>query len=257
MAIFNRILYFFLLLSVLGNCQSPYSVSDGDRAILLSAGGSLTFLSYMLDSKVEPLTDGEVSALNRNEINGFDIGATYNYSPAGALASDILLGTTALSPLLLMLSPEIKKDAAGYLMMFAEMSMFTLSATYLVKSNVKRIRPYAYNENVPLEEKTNSETRRSFFSGHASFAFASAVFVSETFAEYYPESKYKNVVRGAALLTATATGYLRYYAGRHFPSDIIAGAVVGGAIGYIIPKINKSAKSKPAENLNINFTIPL
>ncbi len=238
----------FLRISVLlvfgfhsaGFAQKPYDISRGDETILLSSGVSLSLLAFVMDSKVQPLTKNEIYNLNRNDVNWFDRSASFNYSSGSITASDILLSVTAATPLLLYLSPAVRKDAAEYTFMLAEVMMFTYSFTHIVKGSVRRIRPYAYNVDAPEDLKMNEDTRKSFFSGHASISFASAMFVSETFAAYNPDSEYKGSVRAGALLLAAATSYLRYSAGKHFPTDILTGAIVGSAIGYCIPLLHKS-----------------
>jgi len=235
---------FFAILSILflnGSvfAQSPYEMSSRNEYILLGSGLGLSALAYSLDSKVQPLTANDLAALDRNNIIGFDRSASYNYSYLSAAFSDLLLYTVAVSPALLYLSPDVRKDAAQYTMMMAEMMMFTYSVTTIVKGAVQRIRPYAYNSSAPDDLRIEPDSRKSFFSGHASFTFASAMFLSETFSAYNPGSEYKGYVRAGALLLAATTSYLRYASGKHFPTDILTGAVVGSAIGYYVPQLHK------------------
>jgi membrane-associated phospholipid phosphatase len=89
------------------------------------------------------------------------------------------------------------------------------------------------------------------------------VFLSTVFSDLYPESHWKYVVWSGSLLAASATAYLRYKSGMHYPSDLIAGAIVGSAIGYLVPVLhrnkesdvsNSHASSTPlAFNLKMNF----
>jgi membrane-associated phospholipid phosphatase len=41
---------------------------------------------------------------------------------------------------------------------------------------------------------------------------------------------------------ASTIGYFRFESGKHFPTDIITGAVVGGGIGFIIPYLHRTSK---------------
>ena len=52
----------------------------------------------------------------------------------------------------------------------------------------------------------------------------------------------------AAALPAL-TGYLRIRAGRHYPSDVLVGYLVGGAVGYLIPTLHK--KKPKGKSLSI------
>lgn len=97
-------------------------------------------------------------------------------------------------------------------------------------------------------------TPRSFFSGHTSLAFGSAVFASTLFDHYYPESSLRPWVWGSSLAIASGMGYLRYASGKHFPTDIIVGALVGSAIGYVIPKLHKQKPRIASNGLVLSFS---
>ena len=84
----------------------------------------------------------------------------------------------------------------------------------------------------------------SFFSRHTSLAFASAVFLATTHDAYYPDSEARPYVWAGSLLAAAAVGWMRYEAGEHFPTDIIAGAVVGSAVGYAVPRLHRAGEKR-------------
>lgn len=87
-------------------------------------------------------------------------------------------------------------------------------------------------------------TSASFPSGHTSAAFVIATALSIAFPKRY--------VIVFSFLWAFATGYSRMYLGVHYPSDVIAGAIVGIGSAFIIYKINKyiSKKSKQKNHEN-------
>jgi membrane-associated phospholipid phosphatase len=51
---------------------------------------------------------------------------------------------------------------------------------------------------------------------------------------------WRYAVWGTSLLAASVTGYLRYYAGKHYPTDIIAGAAMGSITGWGIPALHRN-----------------
>ena len=113
-----------------------------------------------------------------------------------------------------------------------------------VKSTLYRLRPYVYNPDVPTEEKLTKGSTLSFFSGHSTMAFSSAIFLSTMFQKYFPNSKFTPYIWGTSLVCASIVGYLRIYSGQHFPSDVITGAIVGSLVGYLIPLIHENRKDK-------------
>ena len=110
-------------------------------------------------------------------------------------------------------------------------------ATQLVVENKKRVEVGAL---APLDEKQETNARRAFFSGHATNSFASAVFLSTVYATYFPQSPWKPVIWAASLATAGVVAWFRVASGQHFPTDVLTGAIVGSAVGFIVPELHRS-----------------
>lgn len=222
--------------------QSPYNLETGREAILLGGGLGLGVLSLHLGTNIESLNFNELQNLSRKNVNAFDREATYNWSEDASIISDYLLNFMIISPLALLTSDEVRNDFGTFSVMYLENLFLSFAAVHTTKIIIKRNRPYLYNNNVPLKYKTDRSSRLSFFSGHTTHVFSSAVFLSTVYSEYYPDSKWSPYIWGVSLLSASITGYLRYASGDHFPTDIIVGAIVGSAIGYLIPSIHKVDK---------------
>lgn len=75
--------------------------------------------------------------------------------------------------------------------------------------------------------RPNGKSDTSFFSGHTSSAFAGAASICN----------FEKELCTPALLAATATGYLRIAANKHWASDVIVGGAVGYAGGSYIPTL--------------------
>jgi membrane-associated phospholipid phosphatase len=185
-------------------------------------------------------------------INRFDRSATYRYSPSASNASNALYTIALTTPAALLIDQSIRKDWQTLTVMYLETFAWVGSVTELTKASVRRLRPSVYNPDVPFNNKSSNDSRKSFFSGHSSVAFASAVFISTVYCDYNPNSVWKPYIWIGSLLTASATGFLRYEAGAHFPTDIIVGAMVGNAIGYIIPWMHRVNQ----ENISITPSMP-
>jgi membrane-associated phospholipid phosphatase len=109
----------------------------------------------------------------------------------------------------------------------------TVAETYIVKYIVNRPRPYVTHTDLhPL----GSENSRSFPSGHTSSAFSTAMSLSLIYPKWY--------VAVPAFAWASATGYSRMYLGVHYPTDVLAGAVIGAGTAWLTHVINKKLQAR-------------
>lgn len=231
--------FIFTLYTLTGWSQSPYRLEWKKEAILLGAGAVSMGTAYGLGLSLLPLEEDEILSLDRFNVRAIDRGATYNWSPPAKLASDVTLLASLGSAGLVWL-PTIKRDNWTIVpVMFIETLALNNGIQRSIKNGIRRNRPFLYNPDVPLEEKFIKDARRSFFSGHTANVFASALFASEVFQHYFPDSRLKPVVWTGTLTLATATAYFRYAAGRHYPTDLLAGAAFGSLIGWGVPKLHE------------------
>lgn len=94
--------------------------------------------------------------------------------------------------------------------------------TDILKVSVNRTRPAdRYPNDVFVLSPTHNQ---SFPSGHSSLAFATATTISIQYHKWY--------VTVPAYLWASSVGYSRMYLGKHYPSDVLAGAAVGIGTSY-------------------------
>ena len=109
--------------------------------------------------------------------------------------------------------------------------------TVVSKKIIKTDRPY---DTYPMIQPVVSEASYSMPSGHTSTAFATATSLSLAYPKWY--------VVAPSFVWAGAIGYSRMHLGVHYPSDVLAGALVGSGSAYITYKanqwINKKRKKK-------------
>jgi hypothetical protein len=263
----NKKLIVFLLLVFAGiagsNCQTSdflYKLSYARDIPLLSATFSYSAVKFYLDKnlKIDYLTYDEVEKLDIHDIPRFDRSVTKNWSPELADRSDVTKNIVKASPVLIVL-PQLAegkwKNILVLGVMYLEGSSLSGNITEITKDLTLRKRPYLYNNTTisPAEKKSlcapgNDYTYTSFYSGHTSESFFAAVFLSKVVTDIYGKSTLTYFVWGTTLFGAATTGYLRYKSGWHYPSDVIVGAIMGSAVGYLIPVLHQKGKS---EKINI------
>ena len=72
-----------------GIAQSPYQLDWNNEPFYFGAGAVTFGVGYIFTSQAEGLTVEEIAAHDRNDVNKFDRGATYNSSYSAKTASDI------------------------------------------------------------------------------------------------------------------------------------------------------------------------
>ena len=216
----------------------PYRLDPAREPVLFAGGAALLGASVAMDADLEALTVEEIAALDPADVNAFDRGATSRWSPTTAQVSDVALLATVGAPLALLASPV----PATIALMYGETILLANGIGQFLKAATHRTRPFVYNDDpaVTLDEKQSFNARRSFPSGHAQNAFAAAVFLSTVYGTTHPTSSARPWIWAGSLTAAGTVSYLRYAAGKHFPTDILTGAALGGAIGWIVPELHRS-----------------
>ena len=170
-------------------------------------------------------------------------GAWSNFGSAAAIVYAVV------DPVLSAYREQSLQTGLVDLMLYAETLALTQATTNLVKLAVRRPRPAAYreaeaNRDNPDYSNTETDSALSFFSGHASTtASLSATATYLAFARS-PSSwrPWATLVAGTGLTTFVSVQRVR--AGKHFPTDVIAGAVAGAGIGIIVPHLHRTEEVK-------------
>jgi membrane-associated phospholipid phosphatase len=91
----------------------------------------------------------------------------------------------------------------------------------------------------------------SFFSGHTSTAFGLVTSTFVTLHRLHPESRWPWYVLAGGVASAGFVGATRILAGWHFPTDVVAGAAVGTAVGVIVPSLHASPRRVAAVPMSV------
>ena len=105
--------------------------------------------------------------------------------------------------------------------------------TTVLKYSLNRDRPFV---TYPDITKKSSAGSPSFPSGHTSSAFAAATSVSMAYPKWF--------IIVPSYLWAGTVGYSRMDLGVHYPSDVLAGAIIGTGSAYLTHKINDRLNRK-------------
>jgi len=230
---------------------------------------------------VQPLTDGAIVAVNAGfaglldlvmgtgELRPQQISRDFKSSSLlkidrGAVSQDIdpnaatysniglgiLVGYAVLDPILSGFREKSARTALVDAILYAETISLTVGVTNLAKIAVRRPRPVAYkdaeaHENDPNYSNADTDSSLSFFSGHASVS--AAVTATATYLAFVREPKtarpWITLIVGTAL--TSFVGFERVRAGKHFPTDVIAGAMAGAGIGILVPHFHRVDENSP------------
>jgi membrane-associated phospholipid phosphatase len=173
------------------------------------------------------------------EVKGIDTLAPDHQNPIYDNVSDgFLYGSMAVG----LLAPTLAGVKNGqwwtHALLFGETLSISMSSTELDKFAVRRPRPYT------RDERTGDiGDDFSFFSGHAATTAAVLFFAARALdlTYHFPLWGRLSLYLGAAAVTATVS-VLRVAAGKHYPTDVIVGAVVGTSIGFLVPELHRQKR---------------
>ena len=125
-----------------------------------------------------------------------------------------------------------KKTRKCGIMMVVALLFSLLIGNIILKPLVARTRPFDINTDIILLIKKPLDF--SFPSGHSMASFAAATII------YYNNKKYGIF----SLILAGLIAFSRLYLYVHFPSDVIAGILIGSLIGWLTIQIFKRYNEK-------------
>ena len=164
-----------------------------------------------------------------------------NFSEAAAELSDKVRSLALVTPVLLQMSEGFDTSMANASIIYTEAQALNLLVGNTVKIIVRRPRPYTHATDpriVAFTDRQGSDAYASFYSGHASTAFTAAMAGSILYAARTDDLVARHAVWGFEFLLAGMTAQLRTRAGRHYRTDVWAGAFAGLAAGVLVPALH-------------------
>jgi len=266
----GRILTLIILVSIFSSnsyCQytdSPEKKSEKDKsehmynikpwidipATVVFAGFSMYGFKVIYGR--DSISATTVLSLNKNDVNSFDRSSTDNYSEKAKNTSDLFFYGSMPLPLLLYLDKNVRKDGLRVGLLYVEALGIT-GVFYTGGAMIaNRYRPITYNPNVPMSVRTSGGNKNSFPGGHPALVATSTFFMAKVYADYHPNMKFKWVLYTVAGGLTATTAYLRYKAGYHFKTDLIAGVAFGTLSGILVPHFHKNkSRNKNIAKLSI------
>ena len=189
----------------------------------------VVFAAHLPHATCAPCDPSRLSFVDRGSVGDIRTGV--------ATASDVALFATGGAAGLLLVAEShanfgvVRED----LTVLAQAVGAVTALTNWSKVAFHRPRPYRYVASAAGSGGA-AESGLSFPSGHTGSAFAAA------FAYWSIQARRGTAgARAPQIATlvalATATGVLRVVAHEHFPTDVLAGAALGAAVGWMVPRL--------------------
>jgi membrane-associated phospholipid phosphatase len=180
---------------------------------------------------------------DRTAVRGFDSFALGRRSSAADTASNVAVTTFTVAPILLdaldvHLSGGSWSSYGIDLVVMLEALTINGALNETMKLTVRRPRPLVYDPVAGSDDLTQPDSYLSFYSGHTSSTAAVTMAYATTFALRHPDSPALLWIYGGAAVGTATMGLLRVLAGKHFPTDVLAGAAVGSAVGLVVPRLH-------------------
>lgn len=235
-----------ILSNAFGQQPMPYQLNASKEA--WTNGSTIPFIvtSVYLNKKMQPLTEDQLAGLDAQKINGIDRFTTNNFNEKVIKRSDITLQSTIglgfasnfIVPAIYHSTDSYGKQLLTLGVMWFETNLVNYALTEFAKTSIRRSRPFLYGDLAPEDMVFAKDSRKSFFSGHASFTAANSFYAASILTAYQPGNKWNPMVWGIAALPPLLVSIQRVRAGKHFPTDVLVGYVVGAACGMLIPKLH-------------------
>ena len=177
-----------------------------------------------------------------NDIPSFDRWASGSYGADANALSDSALAFSLGVPVASLSAQLPGQDTRREALVLAQSFSATFFATQIIKVATQRARPFTYSSTLKegAPSRSSRDARMSFPSGHTSMAFAGLVTTAALRTSHGPMIE-KATWYGCAMALGGLTGALRIAAGKHYWTDVAAGAVLGTGIGLLVPWLHQAS----------------
>lgn len=218
--------------------QRVHTLDPGREAVFVGAGLVLNGTALLLPADTAGLW-ARHSVRDRATLPGFDRVAAFRWSPPAHRASNALfvsaLVLSAVGPAL-----AYADDRPGVPMaLVGESFLLSAGLTGVVKAVTHRPRPLVFNPDAPMHERRERDAYRSFWSGHAANTAALTVSAAMLVDRADVDPAVRTATWAGAVAVPVLMGWLRVRAGKHFPTDVLAGCLAGAVVGWAVPYFHR------------------
>lgn len=226
-------------ISIQAKGDDAYCLNRQRETFILGGGVTLAAVGAFFFVNMNP---PDPTHLRKEHIFRMDSFAVDFFNKEAALTSDITCALCIGLPMVSALSSSCLKTVRQDFIMYAESVLLVQGLVFLSKAIFQRPRPYAYRA---TESQTfGKDAARSFISGHTALAFNGAVFAGTVFQQRNPDCAWVKPIWIAGITTAAATAVFRLTSGNHFPTDVLAGAIVGSIGAWLIPRFHRCKRGE-------------
>jgi undecaprenyl-diphosphatase len=217
-----------------GFSQSVFTYSVPKDLIIGAAALGVGLVPFIAHNEPDTIPGKQ----NRDDVNPFDRPFMFSYNKPLDMVSDYGVYSMLLLPALSVV-PNIRDTGTllTYGIMYAEAFALTFGTKNLLKNAIIRYRPYMYADGVPAGKE--DDYHNSFPSGSTAYAFLGAGFLSATYSQEFPESRWKIPIIAGSYTLAASVASMRILSGSHFLSDVLTGAAIGTLYGWLLPALHK------------------
>lgn len=228
------------------------------REIFLVTGGLLANVGANSMLRDPPATNP--LAEDKSQLWWIDRWNAGTYRPEVALLSDVLVfpitGAMPLADLGLYLMGKsdlqpMWEDA----LILSEALAWSSALGLWVRSSEWHPRPFVFSSKAPWKDRTAPEAGGSFYSGHTNSSFVGISVLATLLPARFPEVNPAWLWVGGGV-AAAGVGGLRILAGKHYPTDVVAGAAMGSLFGWSFAKWHLKPKgSRLSKATESRFTV--
>jgi membrane-associated phospholipid phosphatase len=213
---------------------SVYVLHPWTDGVLLGA----TTVSWIVLSVAGPSLVAPPCPCDPSQVPAFDRVALHWHSQT----ADVLSNVTEVLALVAPVAVDIVDVGFGQalfedMVVYGEVLAISGTATEAAKYGVQRPRPYVYGS-ISTAVLGSPASYTSFFSGHVTVTFGALTTMAMTESLRHGPTVWPWLLLG---LVGASVAVERVLAGQHFPTDVLAGAVVGVGTGVLVPWLHRRA----------------